>query len=127
MSERKARPGCGKIHTLFMLAPEYLRQPVWIQACDWCGWRGPASPSPEKAIAAWNTRASEWVSVQDALPPTSRRVICWNANQGCIEVCSLKPAGIKTDWPWVTDVNSPLGRSAFEITHWMPLPEPPEE
>lgn len=68
-----------------------------------------------------------WISVEDRLPPVSTRVLCWDMNRGVKEICSLKPIGVKTDFPWVTDVDSPMGRTAWEVTHWMPLPEPPEE
>lgn len=69
---------------------------------------------------------SDWISVKDELPPCYGRVLCWNTNSGLVEICALRGWDVRTDFPWGPDMDTPLGRTAFEITHWMPLPGAPE-
>lgn len=58
-----------------------------------------------------NTRAPQWISVEDRLPEIGVPVL----------VVELSPSGRRV----VCDVrNNLLSTSA---THWMPLPAPPEE
>jgi hypothetical protein len=66
---------------------------------------------------------SEWISVEDRLPEHKERVLgYWAAlEDGAYE-------GIEISWR----ANSNIWTSYFvpgfsEITHWMPLPEPPEK
>jgi hypothetical protein len=55
----------------------------------------------------------EWVSVKDEMPPEDEAILAWN-KEGfpMIDVWSGKMWGCA----WTVD----------EISHWMPLPEPPE-
>jgi uncharacterized protein DUF551 len=63
----------------------------------------------------------EWISVNDELPSEFTRVLI-SCNEG---ICG----GKLTYGTWQCD---PIGSYAgdgcvFEVTHWMPLPEPPKD
>lgn len=67
---------------------------------------------------------SEWIDVNDALPPQDREIIVHGGHSckvWCTEVyhehMNGKPTGRVLDWDTYRDL---------EIYHWMPLPEPPE-
>lgn len=55
-----------------------------------------------------------WISVEDRLPNTGQKVIVWEANKKKIDVNEF--AGKYEGWYYRND----------NITHWQPLPEPPE-
>jgi len=57
---------------------------------------------------------SKWVSVKDKLPEPGGRYLC-AFDDGSIATAS------STGGDWA------LWASSVDITHWMPLPEPPEE
>jgi hypothetical protein len=68
----------------------------------------------------WESPASQWISVEDRLPPLGEVLICtvgnwvgaaWHHGEGGFETGS----GLR-----ITMVG------ALRVTHWMPLPEPPK-
>lgn len=72
----------------------------------------------------------EWISVKDALPrddESRRDFICMTSatgeSRGVIplkyEVATIRGKTVRR-WRWMGSI-SPL-----EVTHWMPLPDPPE-
>ena len=71
----------------------------------------------DKAIAA--LEAQEWVSVEDRLPESNTIVLGWGSHH----------------WPWVVEMESEPnewydssdGNGVVGVTHWKPLPEPPED
>lgn len=71
---------------------------------------------------------SEWISVKDRLPEKGVQVICFNGGR---MFGSFTLAEIKTDnegfTAWhiygVNEDNAGFG----SVTHWMPLPEPPND
>ena len=64
----------------------------------------------------------KWISVEDMIPPRERNILAVNGH-GRIKMLALWKKEEKR-WTWIED-------SRFthwnDITHWMPLPEPPEE
>ena len=69
----------------------------------------------EMAISALKNTHGEWISVKDRLPEKKQRVIV-----------RCRTVGTTVGWilwrEWLTD----LGKGCSDVTHWMPLPEPPE-
>jgi hypothetical protein len=63
----------------------------------------------------------EWISVKDRLPEKDFKVLCFYSNQ-YIDVLEY--------WYDEKEIpvffNPPL-HSVNDVTHWMPLPEPPKE
>lgn len=60
---------------------------------------------------------SEWISVKDRLPEPNIRVLCYAPSRfgyGDFDIC------IVYGWKCCPDRH-------YGVTHWMPLPEPPEE
>lgn len=56
---------------------------------------------------------SKWISVKDEMPPVDEAVLAWNKEVfPMIDVWTGKMWGIAL--------------TVDEISHWMPLPEPPE-
>ena len=67
----------------------------------------------------------KWISVKDRLPEEGEYVLCvlkgFNYG-GKIQVCKFVPADKFKDKPYFEHF-----RNGFpSVTHWMPLPEPPE-
>lgn len=59
----------------------------------------------------------EWISVKDRLPEQCCKVlIAWKLNDK-----------MEVDMAIWTGVVPKLNVTQYEITHWMPLPEPPKE
>lgn len=66
----------------------------------------------------------EWISVNDRLPEMNVPVICyWNAHGSRIYVvCVMEDRN-----GYVGFIDYRISVSHPEITHWMPLPDPPKE
>ena len=77
-----------------------------------------ARPDWRNAIAAWNRRASGWVSVEERLPEDYKPVIVPGG------------VGFVVDGVWRTFLErTHTGDCAviqWKVTHWQPLPAPPE-
>ena len=69
-----------------------------------------------KALQFTLTQLNEWVSVEDGLPEEKQRVIV-----------RCERVGTSVGWilwgRWMTDI----GPHAGDVTHWMPLPAPPDK
>ena len=78
-----------------------------------CGTRGCALI--REAADRLDTMQREWVSVEERLPEEKQRVIV-----------RCERVGTSVGWilwgNWMTDI----GPGAGKVTHWMPLPAPPE-
>lgn len=66
---------------------------------------------------------SEWVSVKDRLPENFQTVLMARTD-GTI-YCHMYCENTQTDGCWVDDYLNWF--SVYDVTHWMPLPEPPTE
>lgn len=73
----------------------------------------------------------EWISVEDRLPPDDQMVIGYTPVDGYMFVGfheTRKYAYLDTSysyWYIITSMRS-TKRMCKKVTHWMPLPEPPE-
>ena len=66
---------------------------------------------------------SGWVSVKDRMPEPEENVIIW-AKTGCMKYAQYHEDGSVNPW-YVYEDNARAWTNV--ISHWMPLPEPPEE
>ena len=76
-------------------------------------------------LIANGVTVQEWISVDDRLPEEGEYVLCvlkgFNYG-GKIQVCKFVPADKFKDKPYFEHF-----RNGFpSVTHWMPLPQPPE-
>lgn len=64
----------------------------------------------------------KWISVKDKLPETnngwSGPVLVFTVT-GIVEISDFNKGSQNDIWSW-------LGLGSYEVTHWMPLPEPPK-
>ncbi len=77
--------------------------------------------TPDEAIRRIGTltQPNEWVSVEDALPEREKLVIVCVGGEVTVDTRLRSKTGIIGDWA--------IHQSrADSITHWMPLPEPPD-
>lgn len=66
----------------------------------------------------------EWISVEDGLPEGKRWVLIAASNKGKKYCCQVWFDGED----WLIDDTDEIGPIyAVNVTHWMPLPEPPKE
>ena len=65
---------------------------------------------------------SEWISVKDKLPDAGGYVVCIAKRNPFSRFMPMVARIEKNGW-----VNPITEQYISEITHWMPLPEPPEE
>jgi Protein of unknown function (DUF551) len=90
-----------------------------------------ASPYEKDAfLAGYQAAAPQWISVKDRLPELRQEVLVWYDNG--YEVAYLqKFEPPKLQYPQFNNVEMfewCFGDfEDFDVTHWMPLPEPPKE
>lgn len=65
----------------------------------------------------------QWISVKDRLPEEGKLVLTYGPD-GIIDVLARYRVS-KNSWKWGRD--GEFITLVFDITHWMPLPEPPKE
>lgn len=61
---------------------------------------------------------TDWISVKDRLPEANSYCLVWDNDPNCAEVL----CGRYTGNAWIAD-----GFICDYITHWQPLPDPPQE
>lgn len=82
------------------------------------------------AIEAWNTRADErskgeWINVKDRLPPKNTAVICLIKYEKPDKWYTYALLAIRNN-SWEQFWGGKLLHEDYNVTHWMPLPEPPK-
>lgn len=63
------------------------------------------------------TPQNEWVSVEEKLPPPKQNVLAYSTRSGIAEADYADGVWMQYRWSAVME----------SVTHWMPLPEPPEK
>lgn len=76
--------------------------------------------TPEEAVDNWNRRPDNWIPVTERLPEYPRDVLIWKKNAGTYIGYYNNLDEFKC---WMMDA----GKKVTNVTHWMPLPEPPKE
>ena len=74
---------------------------------------------------------SEWISVKDRLPEHNQRVLIFAEGKEdfstIIQISQISNVGLfpsTPKWDWIAPFQYFF--TNYEITHWMPLPSPPE-
>lgn len=66
-----------------------------------------------------------WIPVEERLPEVGEKVLICHSHEGhkSISICSLRKSFLRDD-----ELGGFIAWSAYtkNVTHWMPLPEPPE-
>jgi hypothetical protein len=76
-------------------------------------------------LAGYQAAAPQWISVKDKSPEINQRVLlATNEKRSIVTGYRLPPAGKNEPW-FHTDLGLWCGTET--VTHWMPLPKPPEE
>jgi hypothetical protein len=119
MIDLKSCPLCGKLPELKSFdydAPDSSddspTREWWIE-CR-CGLDFHVGLSADALIATWNRRASLWIDVRERLPEANHKVLVADC-YGNVEFTHMRDCG-----KWFLFSND-------TVTHWRPLPEPPEE
>ena len=66
---------------------------------------------------------NEWISVKDRLPPRYKKILVVNGHGYVAISAFVKEFDGKWTWLSVSGKYNHIN----DITHWMPLPEPPKE
>lgn len=110
----------------------YDAQPPFGVECLQCEILGPSvnhsgngewNDTEAHAIKAWNTRASGWISVEDKTPNTGQLVLVSYTTPNDYSGYAIAGHcgnGVFDFGPIDSDLKSDV------VTHWQPLPEPPE-
>ena len=72
--------------------------------------------------AVGGIKMSKWISVKDKMPEPSRYVACIAKRNPFSRFMPMVARIEKNGW-----ANPITEQYISEVTHWMPLPEPPEE
>lgn len=88
-----------------------------ILAAIYCAAEGQENDAPIRPI---ETTPNEWVSVEDRLPASGQNVIATNGS----DVGEAWYASLSRSWYRYNGLE--WNRICREVTHWMPLPEPPD-
>lgn len=90
--------------------------------CD-CGVGAAYADDRASAVAAWNDRPSEWISVDERLPESGSRVLIAFHPQlnKRVNDAWYNPLDYP-EHPWRDGLGSGDGPS---VSHWMPMPAPP--
>lgn len=67
---------------------------------------------------------NQWISVEDRLPDEDGRYMCYvkKLERGDLDVY-MRLLFLDGKWPWIENKDRDIYN---KVTHWMPLPEPPE-
>ncbi len=80
--------------------------------------------TPEEAMAAWNRRAAGWIPTVERLPEENVDCLVYPASEEIVIARLVK--GNFYYW-WFDAFDSPdWVKVEGVVTHWMPLPKPPE-
>jgi len=63
-----------------------------------------------------------WIACSERLPGPNQRVLAYSHDQQILHIADYRPKSKMYRWDFDT-----WGAEAEDVTHWMPLPAPPEE
>ncbi|ELS7773931.1 DUF551 domain-containing protein [Escherichia coli] len=88
--------------------------------------RAEISPKPLYAAPPVSVTPDGWISCSERMPNDKQYVWCWGKSYGWTECDTFEGYydWSRNKWWAVTDNEE---EQASKVTHWMPLPEPPQE
>jgi len=105
----------SRLAWIYAIVFGWVNDDSWNELYEKFGWDESDRKRAEELHAQWeNAKQAKWTSVEDKLPNIDGNYMVWK-KQGFYFVDSFK------DGKWLT---ASLCNSI--ITHWMPLPKPPE-
>jgi Lar family restriction alleviation protein len=107
-------PFCGQSQAA-VNEKQFLAGITYLVICHWCGAETNSDFDRPTAISTWNRRADGWISVDERLPELHQEVLVLEAD-GTMAVAWLSSNG------WISGIFSLVA-----VTHWQPLPAPPQE
>lgn len=115
-------------------------QGAWpMMRCQGCGATGPCvNTEPSLARKAWNTQPTiatlraeveglRWRSVEDELPPMNTEVLVAFDTRPLPATAQLTMHKGMRQWLWPAENDATEGEEPVSVTHWMPLPDHPNE
>jgi hypothetical protein len=75
----------------------------------------------------WNTRSSLWISVKDRIPERLTCVIGLLKDKTQVVVCQCDWKDVCDNWHFMPQTDFQNICDFEDITHWMPLLQPPKE
>lgn len=121
MTELKPCPFCGGKADWFVLE-KMNNEKLYYVECSYCFARTGYYFTEYESIKEWNKRIPDWISVNKRLPEESGDYLVFV--EGLIE--NMMYSKRHSAWN-ATDLNCHKNYEITTVTHWLPLPEPPEQ
>lgn len=121
MTELKSCPFCGGKADWFVLE-KMNNEKLYYVECSYCFARTGYYFTEYESIKEWNKRTPDWISVNKRLPEESGDYLVFV--EGLIE--NMMYSKRHSTWN-ATDLNCHKNYEITTVTHWLPLPEPPEQ
>lgn len=99
---------------------ELLKEIVAIQECGF-GDQRPTYETVASYLMSHGVTVQEWISVDDELPDVGEYVVCIAKRNPFSRFMPMVARIEKNGW-----VNPMTEQYISEVTHWMPLPQPPK-
>ena len=118
MTDLKLCPFCGDTYAVIYTTLEdgYCAECLECHAkTDWFSTKA-------EAITAWNRRADGWIPVTERLPEEHEVTLVRGDTSPLVFLCWYE----KSEREWYDSYGNCIGSPDRHVTHWMPLPQPPE-
>lgn len=107
-----------------LLRKKYDKAPLVMVAADVIEELACRDARSEEVVKATLDYIPCWVSVADGLPEDGEEVLCWICNDAMGDRYATVGHYDMTFKMWDLDSENAMSR---HVTHWMPLPEKPED
>ena len=86
---------------------------------------GHGNDDPDSSsINAYENLMSEWINTIEKMPDGGRDVLVFNTNGTIFVAYHMPNLTLDLDEWFISLIGAP---ATYEVTHWVPLPEPPKE
>jgi Lar family restriction alleviation protein len=123
MSELRECPFCGGEAEIIARRYEIARAPLIKVRCKSCNcqtdgyikYPNSTDDKEAEAIAAWNRRVDGWISVETRAPDFGQQDLTYCPSANAVDMCY-----------YTRRIGFDIDTQGHKITHWRPLPLPPE-